>query len=331
MLPVYHLTLSRLSRIGSFISIQAPIGAGKSWLLGSFTKVINDTGISAKVIRVASFYENENGERELLITPESPIIPIIIGEEEEEEEETTKVRPRHVFLIIEEPVKSWTEKSYSVCYKDGSMGENDATNFPSLNRKGEANILQLFGDNMKVMSSPMQTCAFTSRIHLIAEELGKIDQSIFDDPTIQIHVISERSVRTDRLFFKNLYDNNMVRGYEWEIYNSFYDLFCEELLEKENMMIYLNTSVDKCMERIKMRGRVEEKRLSREYIESLDIAHKVMIEKFRKGRKDKNTKKLRHKIFEVDFESEFHDEGEVYKVANQLLTDIIAYIDSRSK
>ncbi len=340
--PFYRpdkVTLSRLARIGSFITIQAPIGAGKSWLLASLSKVIDDMGISAKNIQPSqatgestvkglatfSWTVNENGERELRITQDtsqqnSQLVDETEPDKSTEAPEQTKASARrHAFIIIKEPVEGWTGKSYSVAYKDGSIDTNDFTNFPSINEEGKANILQLFGDNMKIMGLPFQICAFTSRIQLIAEELGKIDQSIFDDPSIQIHIISERSVTTDRLFFKNLYDNNMVKNYEWEIYNSFYNIYCEELLEKENIMLYLNTSVDKCSERIKLRGRVEEKNLSRDYLEALDVAHKKMIKKVKENPK--------RKVFEVDFESEFHSEDEVYEVSHQLLTKTIGHID----
>lgn len=310
------VTLSRLSKISSFITIQAPIGAGKSRLLSSLAKVIDEKGVSTQntqneesvifswIMVILSFLG--------ILTLFSWIQTIFLW--------ITSSHRRHVFIIIEEPVKGWTGKSYSVTYKDGSFEKIDATNFPSINEKGEANILQLFGDNMKMMALAFQICAFTSRIQLIAEELGKIDQSILNNPFVKIHIISERSVTTDRLFFENLYDSNMVRGYEWDIYNAFYNMFCEELLEKENIMIYLNTSVNTCQKRIKSRGRVEEKNLPRDYLESLDIAHKELIEKTRRNPK--------RKVFTVDFEEEFRTDIEVDAVSDHLLTDIITHINT---
>ena len=84
-------------------------------------------------------------------------------------------------------------------------------------------------------------------------------------------------------------------------------------------MVYLNTSLDKCGERIVLRGRPEEKDLSPEYLKSLDVAHKKMIVKFKEDPE--------HEVFEVDFESEFRSETEVYQVSHHLLTNIIGRLN----
>ncbi len=370
-------TLSRLSRISSIITIQAPIGAGKSWILASITRVINSLGLSAKVrsggsssgsgsnsnnsssnsisndennsnsedlnedeqhSNIFSWSEDENGNRDIEIFDTRDYRKQQKQQEEQQQDEKEnddietdiKVirnniyivkKPRHMFIVVGEPVKSWTEISYSVQYKDGSVDEDSHVNYPSAIKDGKANILQLFGDNMKGMAFPFQIRAFTSRIELIANELGKIDQSIFDDPTIEIHIISERSITTDKLFFQNLYDSNMVKGYEWEIYNSFYNMNCAELLEKEDIMVYLNTSVKTCKERIGIRGRVEEKKLSYSYLESLDDAHKALIQRFEKNPKNK--------VFNVDTETELRDKKDVDLVSLRLLANILVHLNTK--
>lgn len=270
------ITMENLHRISSFISIQAPIGAGKSSLLEAMERIILRRNMSAKY--------NDNQER-------------------------TGVKHRHYFLIINEPVKSWLKSTYTTKFRNQLTGNEEDDDYKP--------ILQLFSDDMTEFGFPFQIVAFTTRFNLIRTALGMIDTLI--EPDAKVHIISERSLSTDRLFFNNLYESNMVRKYQYDIYNDFYDMICESVLPKEDIMIYLDTSVERCYERILERGRKEEEDLPYSYLESLDRTHKSMIEKFKRD--------PRHRVFDVNFDVHLPAQSQIDSVAHRLISDIIAYVD----
>jgi deoxyadenosine/deoxycytidine kinase len=155
---------------------------------------------------------------------------------------------RHMFLVIDEPVNGWTVPKYS------SLGFRD---FPGgLGQLKSA--LELFYENMSKMGFWFQIVAFTTRLDLIIAGLRSLNPAIFADDGVVLHIISERSLRTDRLFFKNLWESNMITQAEFVAYTNFYDVICETTLKKEDIMIYLPTSPEKCASRISARARAGE-------------------------------------------------------------------------
>ena len=155
-------------------------------------------------------------------------------------------------LLIEEPVKQWEEKIYN----------------------GES-ILQLFYDDQSLYGFRFQINAFTTRINLYIESLRECNAS---DGSVLL--ISERSMRSDKLFFSNLYEHKLISASEWNIYNQFFDTICNHLNSREEIMLYLDVDYMKCYERIEARGRGEEKNIKLEYLLSLQTGHHKMLEDF---------------------------------------------------
>jgi deoxyadenosine/deoxycytidine kinase len=274
------ITMNNLTRISSFTSIQAPIGAGKSRLLAALTRIIIKRHMSAKY--------NENQDRSF--------------------------RHKHYFIVIGEPVGKWTNAIYTTKFK------NQITGDPVQDERKSS--LQIFADNMTEEAFFFQIMAFTSRLELIGVELGKIDQLI--EPDAKIHVISERSLATDELFFRNLYDSNMVRDHLFKIYTDFYQQICASFLPLETNMIYLNTSVERCQERITTRGRKEEQNLSISYLQSLDEIHKKMKMEFKQ-------EKPTNRTYDVDFDQHIIDEDIIERMASELLDRIIVDFNTYSQ
>lgn len=124
-----------------------------------------------------------------------------------------------------------------------------------------------------------QVFAFTTRIRHMCEQLAKLPK--FDERTL-VHVISERSLRTDRLFFKNLYESGKVPQHQWLNYESFHDIICRDTLKKTGSMIYVNTSPEKAHTRILKRARAAETNnaLPLAYLRPLHDAHQEMVASF---------------------------------------------------
>ncbi len=226
------------------------------------------------------------------------------------ENQNRSVKHKHYFIVIGEPVGEWTKPIYTTKFKNEITGDPVKDEMKS--------SLQIFADDMMGEALGFQIMAFTSRLELIGVELGKIDQLI--ESGAKIHVISERSLATDELFFRNLYDSYMVRDHHFKFYSGFYQQICASFLPLETNMIYLNTSVERCQERIITRGRKEEQNLSISYLQSLDDIHKKMKIEFKQHNPT-------NRIYDVDFDQHIIDENVIEQMAADLLDRIIVDFD----
>lgn len=93
-----------------------------------------------------------------------------------------------------------------------------------------------------------------------------------DDNTIYI---IERSPYTDmKCFAKLCHMSGNIDDMEMDIYKLYYQHFIKQLESKcAIQFIYLKTSSEICMDRIKKRNRIEEKDIPIEYLNSLELLH----------------------------------------------------------
>ncbi len=89
------------------------------------------------------------------------------------------------------------------------------------------------------------------------------------------NLILDRTVYEDaEIFAKTLLSKN-----EYDIYHRIYEGYLKELTPP-NFVIYLKTSVDTLMERIKLRGRFYEKGVKKSYIKKLNERYNHWVEGF---------------------------------------------------
>lgn len=214
------------------ISVEGSIGAGKSRLMEALHAQICAQGLSA-------------------ITAEN---------------RTPNPSPLR-YLVVPEPIKSWTKQLYET---------------QTLNRSDESDrrsILALFYSDMKRWGFLFQVKAFTSRLRLLCDQLARLDVEHCEEGK-QIVVISERSLITDRIFFRNLYENSVVTAAEWEIYNEFYDTVTSDASTHHDVILYVDTPAQKCDERVKLRGREGEEDIPMQYMHDLHDQHRRMVTEF---------------------------------------------------
>jgi deoxyadenosine/deoxycytidine kinase len=204
--------------IKNYVSIQGSIGAGKSTMMASIRRYIAENHLS-----IVEDYDPDSEEIE-----------------------------KDYYLVIDEPLSEWVKEIYSV----KRQGESSDL---LLDEKEKYSILELFYGNMTKYGFQFQIKAFSSRLTKIIDALNKINKDVLTS-TIKprIHIIAERSLRTDRLFFKNLYDSGLVSHLEWTLYSEFFDIICQDVIRKENMVVYVHTSPEKCHERLNKRHRDSE-------------------------------------------------------------------------
>ena len=147
--------------------------------------------------------------------------------------------------IVDEPVDSW-----------GELKDENGTP-----------ILELFYANPTKYAFPFQMAAFISRFENLKKAMQANPQGI---------IISERSLYTDKMVFaKMLYDSGNIEHVNYSIYLKWFDVFAGQYPITKS--IYIKTSPDICLERIKQRGRLAEVNIELQYLESCHDYHEKMM------------------------------------------------------
>ncbi len=148
-------------------------------------------------------------------------------------------------IFLEEPVNEWIK------IKD----ENK-------------NIIEKFYEDPNKYSFPFQMMALISRFKIINDTINKTSENSV--------IITERSLFTDKhIFAKMLYDSNKINTFEYQIYNKWFDEFITKL--PEHKFIYLHTTPNTCINRIKTRGRDGEDKIDIDYLNKCNDYHDNMF------------------------------------------------------
>lgn len=110
---------------------------------------------------------------------------------------------------------------------------------------GGITILEHFYSDQKKYSFPFQMMAFISRLSLLRKAIRENPHAI---------IVTERSIFTDRyVFAKMLFDDGKLDPMFYQIYLKWWNEFQQEL--PEHHWIYIRTTPEICLERIRKRGR----------------------------------------------------------------------------
>ena len=156
----------------------------------------------------------------------------------------------HDVHIVDEPVSQWSALK---------------------NAKGKS-LLELFYEDKNRWSYTFQNCALLTRLKNIQKAVENIDTTI-SSPQV---IITERSVLTDNhVFAEILYDAGNIDPLEWELYESWFNVFGKKYPVRA--IIYVSTSSGTSKERINTRNRTGEESIDLEYLDALDKQHKKWI------------------------------------------------------
>jgi deoxyadenosine/deoxycytidine kinase len=157
----------------------------------------------------------------------------------------------HDVHIVDEPVGQWTALK---------------------NAEGK-NLLELFYEDKKRWSYTFQNCAILTRLKNIQDAVENLD-STMKGPQV---IITERSVLTDKhVFAEMLRDNGDIDPLEWELYESWFNIFGKKYPVRG--IIYVSTSSSTSKDRIKIRNRHGEENIGIDYLDALDGQHKKWVE-----------------------------------------------------
>jgi len=156
----------------------------------------------------------------------------------------------HDVHVVDEPVGQWTSLK---------------------NAKGKS-LLELFYEDKNRWSYTFQNCALLTRLKNIQKAVENIDTTI-SSPQV---IITERSVLTDKhVFAEMLYDAGNIDPLEWELYESWFNVFGKKYPVRA--IIYVSTSSGTSKDRINTRNRSGEESIDLEYLDALDRQHKKWI------------------------------------------------------
>jgi len=138
------------------------------------------------------------------------------------------------------------------------------------------NILEKFYKNPKRWCYTFQNLAFITRLKSLLEEYNNTDKK---------YIITDRVTESDKKIFATMSkEDGLMTNIEWNIYNFWYNNeYINKLLDTKVYTIYLKSSPNVCLERIKKRNRGEEINININYLEKLHILHEKWLNKNKKA------------------------------------------------
>ncbi|NXA57018.1 DGUOK protein, partial [Nothocercus julius] len=81
------------------------------------------------------------------------------------------------------------------------------------------------------------------------------------------------------VFAKNLFEAGHLGALEWAIYQDWHTFLLQELAERVALhgFLYLQAAPEKCLERLRRRGRPEEKGVQLDYLQQLHAQHESWL------------------------------------------------------
>ncbi len=142
--------------------------------------------------------------------------------------------------FIEEPTKAWREDFKS-------------------------NMLDLFYSDTPRWAFTFQICTFVTRAKTWPEILALTNHR---------KVVLERSIFCDRfVFVENCHRMGLLSPVEYQLYCCLWDFLVVNYCDEPDLILYLRTPAEVCMQRIRDRGRAEESGVTLEYLLQLERLH----------------------------------------------------------
>lgn len=128
-----------------------------------------------------------------------------------------------------------------------------------------ANMLELFYSDTQRWAFTFQICAFVTR----AKTWDEIAQH-----TDHAKVILERSIFCDRyVFAENCFRTGLFSEAEYQLYCGMWDFTVSQYCDEPDVILYLRTPAEVCLQRILDRGRLEESGIPLDYLRQLEDLH----------------------------------------------------------
>ena len=145
-------------------------------------------------------------------------------------------------VLVEEPVKDWQ------------------------NLEGE-NLLKKKNDDLN-------RWGYSFEAYVLITKMNELTKVAFSDKKI---ILIERCMLTDKVFFDINVENGFSNPMEEAMFKNLYEFLSNNVYPKLTGIIYLDTPVEECIQRMKERGRKEEETLKPDYLKQLDEHFKKVV------------------------------------------------------
>lgn len=135
----------------------------------------------------------------------------------------------------------------------------------------KSGILQNYYADISKWAFPFQIQVITDKI----EQLNNINKTSNNQDTI---IITERSIYSDKCFMDMFYTNKKITQLEYDLYNKIWTMLEKNNKNSPDLIIYLQPSLQECMQRVKKRNRSEEHDLTPEYQQDLMNLHDIYFD-----------------------------------------------------
>ncbi|CAG5923274.1 unnamed protein product, partial [Menidia menidia] len=170
--------------------------------------------------------------------------------------------------VMTEPVNKWQNIEGGTSKKENAPAQSTVSN-----------LLQMMYQDPQRWSYTFQTHSCMSRLRTqLQPPPARLLRS--EGTPVQVY---ERSIYSDRYIFAlNMFELGCINSTEWAVYQDWHSLLVEQFGHQVELegIIYLRASPEKCIERLKRRGRSEEKEVKLEYLDKLHAQHeRWLVEK----------------------------------------------------
>ena len=145
-----------------------------------------------------------------------------------------------------------------------------------MNMKHEGkSLLEIFYEDRPRWAYNFQSYALLTRLQAINDTYERALASGITNPVI----LMERSLETDtKIFAKMLHDTGDLLDIEWNIYSEWAKEFNKFNKVATRSVIWVDTPVSTCVDRIHIRGREGEDKIGADYLASLDKYHRDWLD-----------------------------------------------------
>lgn len=126
-------------------------------------------------------------------------------------------------------------------------------------------LLERYYGDISRWGYTFQTEAFRSRIMTI--------RRIYEENRDADVMLMERSPWDDQIFMEMLHEDHRITDMEWELYQSWCEMWDLLLPVYPSVFVHLDPTVDECQNRVQRRGRGGEDKITKEYQQSLKEKH----------------------------------------------------------
>lgn len=128
------------------------------------------------------------------------------------------------------------------------------------------NLLDLYYRDPSRYAYAFQTLALSSRHRAVSSVTGQAPL-----------LVAERSPRSYRLFTETLHELDLLSDVEWGCYNQVYSDVMQQLDSMPDVLIYLRSTPEECLRRLKQRARPEEADIDLSYLQRLHDKHEQWL------------------------------------------------------